>query len=90
MMSWRYQIIPLSIATHLIRLPLAIRMLLIVLNSGIGLEKNLRLVIRCMYQSMQPQKILLVYGEKSYPVALVIPVKNHLKSYLSMGAEKKV
>lgn len=28
--------------------------------------------------------------KKNYPVALVIPVKNHLKSYLSMGAEKRV
>lgn len=36
MISWRYQIIPLSIATLLIRLPLAIRMLLIVLSSGNG------------------------------------------------------
>ena len=34
--------------------------------------------------------ILDVSGVKSYPVALVIPVKNHPKSYLSMGAEKRV
>jgi len=90
MMSWRYQIIPLSIATPLIRLPLAIRMLLIVLSSGIGLEKNLRLVIRFMYLNMQLQMILSVSGKKSYQAALVIPVKNHLKSYLSMMANKRV
>lgn len=43
-----------------------------------------------MYRSMQPQMILDVSGVKSYPVALVIPVRNHLKSSLYMGAEKRV
>lgn len=38
---------------------------LIVLNSGIGLGLNLRLVIRFLYQSMQPQMILSVSGVKS-------------------------
>jgi len=39
---------------------------------------------------MQLQMILSVSGVKSYPAALAIPVKNHLKSYLYMGAEKRV
>lgn len=42
-----------------------------------------------MYRSMQPQMILDVSGVKSYPVALVTPVKNHLKNYLYMGKIKK-
>ena len=42
-----------------------------------------------MYRSMQPQMILDVSGVKSYPAALVIPVKNHLKNYLYMTTKEE-
>ena len=43
-----------------------------------------------MYRNIQLQMILDVSGVRSYPAALVIPVKNHPKSYLSMSANKRV
>ena len=89
MMSYLYQITLLSIVIRHIKTLPAIRIVLIVIGSGIGLEKKPEQDTKSIYLCITPLQTLDVSGKRRYQAALVNPIRNQPKSYLYMGKIKK-